>query len=269
MLDPANRAASPRFVYGRVGNNSFRNNNLQHAPNGYLRLSDAVDRLAAGMRGGLRRPVLLQTVKQTAKRASIGFGPWREHAARCFRAAALNGEPAIYVVAGSKHRDLRRRARATIEAMVVPTSVLKRLITSREGLPDHAIRPTIKSAEEDEKLCALLVRGLLVVRESDFDGWYRSQRRKGKWASQRSKSKIGDGRPTKRTEALRNAILALVHDGAWSGKTSFTKLRRVLVTSGHSDVPSVDTLERVVRDLHRETGEPELLRIPRVRRKRT
>jgi len=258
---------TPRSVRGRVGNDSVRK--LERAPDGFLRWSDAVDRLAAGMWGGLRRPVPVQTVKQTLKRVSIGFRPWREHAARCFRAAALNGELAVYVVAGSNNRGIRRRRRATIEPVVVPTSVLRRLITSRGILPDHVIRPTIRTAEGDEKLFALLMRVPLVVRENDFGGWYRSERRKGKWASQRSKSKIGEGRPTKRTEALRNAILARVHDGAWSGKASFTKLRRVLVTSGHSDVPSVDTLERMVRDLHRETGEPELLRIPRVRRKRT
>src|SRR5262249_27123881 len=89
---------------------------------GFLRWSDAVDRLAAGMWGGLRRPVPVQTVKQTLKRVSIGSGPRREHAARCFRAAALNGELAVYVVAGSNNRGIRRRRRATIEPVVVPTS---------------------------------------------------------------------------------------------------------------------------------------------------
>src|SRR5262249_61964348 len=104
---------------------------------GFLRWSDAGARLAAGMWGGLRRPVPVQTVKQTLKRVSIGSGPRREHAARCFRAAALNGEPAVYVVAGSNNRGIRRRRRATIEPVVVPTSVLRRVITVRGGAPEH------------------------------------------------------------------------------------------------------------------------------------
>ena len=44
---------------------------------GFLRISDAVNRLANGMWGGLPRPVPVQAFKQTAKRASIGYGPWR------------------------------------------------------------------------------------------------------------------------------------------------------------------------------------------------
>jgi len=43
----------------------------------------------------------------------------------------------------------------------------------------------------------------------------------------------------------------------------------VLVASGHSEVPSQDTLARLVDHLHSETGEAGLLRITRVRRKQT
>jgi len=44
-------------------------------------------------------------------------------------------------------------------------------------------------------------------------------------------------------------------------------LHRLLVASGRSDVPSQDTLARLVDQLHRETGEAALLRTPRARRK--
>jgi hypothetical protein len=56
------------------------------------------------------------------------------------------------------------------------------------------------------KLFALLTVGLLVVRTSDFDVWYQSERAKGRWPSQRSKLKI-NGRPTKQTDRLRDAVL--------------------------------------------------------------
>jgi hypothetical protein len=147
--------------------------------------------------------------------------------------------------------------------------ISKRLIASRGSLPDHPIRPSIKSAEGNERLFALLTVGLLVVRASDFEDWYQSERAKGRWPSQRSKSKISEGRPTKQTEAIRNAVLALVRDHKWNGKDPISGLQRLLVASGRSEVPSQDTLARLVDHLHSEMGEAELLRIPRRRRKQT
>jgi len=245
----------------------------QPIPTGFLLISDAVNRLANGMWGGLPRPVAVGDIKREYNRASIGFGPWRESAAQCFRAAAVDGDLAIYVRAGpqrrSKARHVKQRLSPDPDPVPVPTSVLKRLIRSREGLPDHPIRPTLKTAEGNETLWALLISGVLVVRKSEFLGWYRAERAKGRWASQRASVGRRSGRPTKRTGSLRKAVLALVWDGAWSGKDSFTKLRRLLLASAHSDVPSADTLARLVRRLHRETGEPELFRRARVKRSRT
>ena len=152
------------------------------------------------------------------------------------------------------------------ETVVVPVSVVNRLLISRGRLPDHAIRPTIKAADGDEKLFAMLTIGLLVIRKRDFDLWYRSQRAKGKWASQWSRKKTGDGRPTKQTNDLRTAVLALVRGGDWTGKAGIATLRRLLVS--RSDVPSRDTLARLVDQLHRETGDAGLVRIARTRRKR-
>jgi hypothetical protein len=225
------------------------------------------------MWGGLPRPVPVQEIKRRDNRASVGFGPWRDSAAECFRAAALKGDLVIYVTPGpqrtSKVLVVRHRLSQDLEPVPVPTSILKRLITSRQGLPDHPIRPTLKTAEGNETLFALLASGVLVVRKSEFLRWYRAERAKGRWASQRTVKGRRRGRPTKGTDPLRNAILALVRDGAWSGTDSFTNLRRLLLDSGRSDVPSVDTLERLVRGLHRETGESELFRRARVRRSRT
>jgi len=244
----------------------------QPVPGGFLLISDAVHRLANGMWGGLPRPAPVQQIKRKYNRASVGFGPWREFAAECFRAAALKGDLVIYVTPRpqriSKVRVVRHRL-SHLEPVPVPTSILKRLITSRQGLPDHPIRPTLNTAEGNETLFALLVSGVLVVRKSEFLCWYRAERAKGRWASQRAVKGRRRGRPTKGTDPLRNAILALVRDGAWSGTDSITNLRRLLLDSGRSDVPSVDTLERLVRGLHRETGESGLFRRARVRRSRT
>jgi hypothetical protein len=244
---------------------------MNDAPADFLPLSRAIDRLAAGMWGGLPRPDPVAVIKQDRKKLSLGFGPWREEAAQRLRAAAVKGKLAIYVLAKpqvqSKNRKLTERCPVEIEPVVVPVNVVKRLMVSRGGgLPDHPIRPSIKTAEGNQKLFALLTVGLLVVRASDIDVWYQSERAKGKWPSQKSKEKK-DGRPTKQTDALRNAVLALVHDHKWSGKGPISALHRLLVASGRSDVPSQDTLARLVNQLHRETGEAALLRVPRARGK--
>jgi hypothetical protein len=245
---------------------------MNDLPNDFLRISCAVNRLSDGMWGGLRRPDPVAAIKQDQKKLSLGFGPWGEKAGRRLRAAAVKGKLAIYVLAKpqvrSEDHSLTESSLEKIEPVVVPVNVVKRLIISRGSLPDHPIRPSIKTADGNQKLFALLTVGLLVVRTSDFDVWYQSERAKGRWPSQRSKLKI-NGRPTKQTDPLRNAVLALVHDHKWSGKHPISALHRMLVASGHSEAPSQDTLARLVDHLHRETGEVGLLRITRARRKQT
>ena len=240
----------------------------------FLRISCAVNRLSDGMWGGLQRPDPVAAIKQEPdhKKLLLRFGPWREQAGRRLRAAAVKGKLAIYVFANpqvrSEDHSLAVCSPEKIEPVAVPVPVVKRLIASRGSLPDHPIRPSLKTADGKEKLFAFLTVGLLVVRASDFDGWYQSERAKGRWPSQRLKLKI-NGRPTKQTESLRNAVLALVHDNKWNGKDPISALHRLLVASGHSEVPSQDTLARLVDQLHRETGDMKLLRVTRVRRKQT
>src|SRR5258705_2442465 len=245
---------------------------MNDLPKDFLRISCAVNRLSDGMWGGLQRPDPVAAIKQDQKKLSLGFGPWGEKAGRRLRAAAVRGKLAIYIFAKPQVRSgdhhLTDCSPEKIEPLVVPVNVVKRLIASRGGLPDHPIRPSIKTAEGNEKLFALLTVGLLVVRASDFDVWYQSERAKGRWPSQRSKLKI-NGRPTKQTDPLRNAVVALVHDDKWNDKNPISALHRLLVASGRSDVPSQDTLARLVDQLNRETGEAALLRTPRPRRKRS
>jgi hypothetical protein len=240
-------------------------------PDGFLRFSDAISRLDEGMWGGLRRPAPVRAIKRIQKRASIGFGPWREQAGQHLTAAVKKGRLAVYVFAEPqvlfKSRVLARRSPKELEPVTVPVSVLARLSTARGSFPDHPIRPSIKTAEGDEKLLGLLTVGVLVIRASDFEVWYRSERAKGKWPSQRSRLKISGGRPTKQTKPVRNAVIGLVRDRKWSGKVSIAKLRRLLIASSDDKVPSPDTLARLVDQLHAETGEAEFFRAKRARRK--
>jgi len=224
--------------------------------------SGAVEQLATGMWGGLPQAEPLRAIKRLAKKASVGFGPWREQAGKRLTAAVRRGELSVYV-AVDPERSLEHLVSPpdVLSAPVtVPTGVLNQLITSRGSLQDHPIRPSIVAAEGDQRLLRLLDVGMLLLREGDFKVWYQSEHAKGKWPSQRSKAKSGRGRPTKQTDTLRNAALGLVREERWSGNMGVTKLRRLLIASGRDDVPSVDTLARLVDQLHRETGAPALFR---------
>ena len=137
----------------------------------------------------------------------------------------------------------------------VPPSVLKRMITSRGGLPDHPARTPVQMTNGDMRLLRVLTNGLLVVRKTDFDTWYRSERTKGKWPSQSSRLKPSSGRPRKRSPEIKNAVGRLVRNQAWSAKDGIPALRRILVQSGRMGVPNVYTLGLTVLELFVETGD--------------
>src|SRR6516162_780232 len=240
-------------------------------PDGFLRFSDAINRLDEGMWGGLRGPAPVRAIKRIEKRASIGFGPWREQAGQRLTAEVKKGRLAVYVFAEpqalfKKSHSGRTLAAGTGARDRAGDRSCPAYNHAREP-PDHPIRPSIKTAEGDEKLLGLLTVGVLVIRASDFEVWYRSERAKGKWPSQRSRLKISGGRPTKQTEPVRNAVIGLVRDGKWSGKISIAKLHRLLIASSDDKVPSPDTLARLVDQLHAETGEAEFFRVKRAQRK--
>ena len=208
----------------------------------------------------LDRAGTLRIKPRKSKSGSVSFGPWTEYAAKRLTAAAKQGELAVYVT-------LNRTApgQSCPEPTRVPLAVLARMIPRRGGLPDQPIRLTLRLAGGDEKLLEMLQEGFLVVRIEEFNDWYRSERAKGIWPSQKSRSKPKKGRPLKGTDKLRGAIMALMYEE----KTSVAELRRRLVASGHQNVPSVDTLERMLDQLHRETGQEEFRRIKRLRRTHT
>jgi hypothetical protein len=228
-------------------------------PNGYILFSEAIRRLEMSMWGNLRRPLAVRQVKgkKGAKKLSIGFGPWRQKASERLTRAASQGKLAIYLA----HQDQK-----TTKCTIVPANVVKRLITSRGVLRDRPIQPSLKACDGDGTLFRLFGEGFLVVREQEFRCWHQAEYKKGRWPSQRSRSKRGEGRPTKQTESLRNAVLARMHDGVWAPAQSVNELRRLLTESGRDDVPSADTLASLVDNLHDETGDPKLRRIIRAGR---
>lgn len=244
------------------------------SPHGFLRLSEATAILARGMWARFNRPLALREFRKTEKRGSVGYGPWRDVAAEWLRQAAFTGQPEIYVIPDPELPYDKRPEGwpppPTTEPILVPTRVLRRLVTSRSGLPDHAICPTLKTADGNRDLYVALRSGMLAVRESEFAAWYRSDRARRKWPSQRQTppSKRASGRPTQQTPGLKSAVLALVHDEVWSAKDGIAKLRRILLEGGRSDIPSPDTLQRLVAQLSVETGNSALFRRPRVRRRR-
>jgi hypothetical protein len=234
-------------------------------PSGYILFSEAIHRLEMSMWGNRPRAIALQQFKQELRKCGeqklrVGFGPWRQRAGRCLTQAAVNGTLAVYVAHQEEGSPI---------CALVPPRVVKRLILSRGYLRDRAIRPSLKAFKGDEALFKLLGTGLLVVAESEFCQWKEAEYNKGRWPSQRSRSKRGEGRPTKQTESLRNAVLARVHDGVWRGTQSINSLRRLLIDSGRDDVPSADTLARLIDKMHEETGDPALRRVKRAGRHAT
>ena len=234
----------------------------------YLRYSDAAAWLAKGMWGGMNRPVVLIKFKTQFPKLSIGFGPWLERAAKRLADALINHELPAYIaleypvpVANSHGRKLAEHQRI----VVLPPYVLKP--NSRGALSDHLIRPTHKEAQAHQLNFELLKTGVVLVKKKEFISWYRAERAKGKWPSQRTGSHPSNGRPSKQTDKLRDVILRLVHTGEWDANQRITVLYKLL-RGRQSDLPSPDTLARAIDQLYAELGEPRLKRKKQRRRAR-
>jgi hypothetical protein len=230
---------------------------LQLSDAGYLALSEAMMRLGAGMWGGLKRPMPLRSWN----RYPPVYAPRQDYAAKQFTRMILSGGLTVFVVAEPQpvSEESTPPLPPTKEPVAVPTGILKHLISWRHAIPDHVIRPTLKTVEGNIQLLVLLTVGILVVQEKEFERWYRSERARRKWPSQRSAAKPRRGRPIKR-DRVKDEVLTLVRGGRWRANDGFAVLRRLLLSNNCSYVPSTDTLRRFVDDMHVETGEPRLLR---------
>ena len=230
--------------------------NQYQLPPGYLRLSDAMKRLSAGVWGGLKRATILRGLTRNPP----AHGRWREYAAKRFTNALLNGKLKVFVVAEPQLEsdESSPPPPPTKDPVAVPTNVLKRLIGWRNAIPDHAMRPTLKTAGNNPQLYVLLTVGVLVVQEEEFKRWYKLERARNKWPSQRSSTRPRRGRPMKR-DTVRSDVIALVQKGIWCASDGISKLRRLLLANDSNYIPSVDSLRRLVDQIHAETGEPQFL----------
>jgi hypothetical protein len=225
----------------------------------FLLISESVNRLVQGIWGNAPRAEPVREIKRCDRALSVDFGPRREKAAALLRTAGLRGELSIHV----RSRSNTQERNPLLEPQQVPPKLLKQVLPIRCGLPDHPTHVLGTPAARgglDDALWVLLQHGELVVRRSDFIRWYKGQRAKGSWASQlNTKAAPRRGRPTKDTQALRNAVSALMRDGEWRATDGITALGRLLAGAGR-EPPSDDTLVRVVDELYRVTGERALRR---------
>ena len=214
------------------------------------------------MWAGVGRAELAQQARREQKnKRSIGFSPRRERVARSLHAAFFTGKFTLYVAADeARFRERSNRIPSWAkDPMPVPKELLGHVFVKGRLPATFAIRPSRKLAGND-KLFALLNCGYLVVREGDFKRWLRSEHRRRRWPSQ-NLSEVQTrpvGRPNMVNPRLRNAILEIARDQVWMGdRQPITSLHRLLNDKG-LDVPSVDTIARIVDELSALTGAPEL-----------
>jgi hypothetical protein len=113
---------------------------------------------------------------------------------------------------------------------------------------------------------AHLDQSVLVLERTEFENWYRSQRHRKIWPSQRpsvqaaAKAPCRPGRPRLKID-LKNTIINLIREGAWSRERPVRDLRGQLrLRHPHVQPPSDATIRRRLDELRVETGEPGLIR---------
>lgn len=215
------------------------------AESGWLLLSKAVAQLKDGMYGNFGRAEAVKKAKKAYPGASIGFGLQKEDAAGSIDHAIISGELSVFVLPASD---------ACESPLQVPPDVLRKMIRIRGGLPDHAVQSMRVFAKEPiaSELRQALAKSALYVRQSDFETWYKKDRKQIKWPSQRSSRKPRMGRPSRQND-LRAEIIAQANQGQWSAQQKIADLVRLLRSKGI--IAERDTTRRVVDQLFKETGD--------------
>jgi len=214
-----------------------------------LLISEAVARLRGGIYGSLKQAEAIKDAKKSYPRASIGYGPQKEEAAKLIGSAVLKGELAVYVMTNLASSDGET-------LLQVPPNVLQQMIRVRNGLPDHAIDPMrrLSKGSVSTELLGSLSKSSMFLRCDQFTAWYEKLRSRRNWPSQRASKKAPIGRPSKQTDGLRHRIVGLVNDGRWSAQlNSIVDLHQLLKSKGAT--PSRQTVTRLIKHLHLETGD--------------
>ena len=154
-------------------------------------------------------PETVRKIRRREPRLRVKHGVRREDAGKRLVATAKRGDLTVYSIPDPK---LIGRSRSSIPGgpriVVLARGVLDSLVLSRGTLPDHAHRPSLRMCGGDKQLLFALETGFLAVKKTEFEAWYRAERRRGKWPSQRSQTKRPlKGRPAKETDGLRRAIV--------------------------------------------------------------
>jgi hypothetical protein len=235
-------------------------------------------------RGNVRNlspPAPLVESRKRNPGARISWGPRLSRASELVRGAVISGGLTLCAMRAGLMPRLKNGSldAASIEDTLrfpVPCSAIRFLITSRGGLPDHPIavsrsRKLRKFASEESLL--RLAQSVLVIKRSEFEAWYRNERCRQPWPSQRPNvqghKRRRAGRP--KLNDLKITILQHVRDrGKWSGKQPVRELMEQLKLA-HPNVhfPSYNTFRRIIDKLHDETGDPRLIRRRKVRRSST
>jgi hypothetical protein len=220
-----------------------------------LLISEAVSRLESGMFGGVKHPELVLKVKEQEPALDVGSGPRREDASRAIYKAIMDEKLAVYVL---QHSSEKQSESAPLE---VPKALLQQMIRARGGLPDYAIRPeTLSYQRTTGRLESALRQSALYLQVEQFDAWYKKNRKKRVWRSQRSSNKPRIGRPKEDARAI-NLVIDLVNSRVWSAQNnSVAELVRLLVEKGEK--LSRQTVKRVLEHLYKETGECEYRKTP-------
>jgi hypothetical protein len=231
------------------------------AENEFLLISEAVTRLEAGMFGGaINRPEPVEAIKKIDPRFSGGLGLRKEKAASAIYAAIIAGDLTVLVFSLSIADRVSR-------PLQVPLDVLNRLLRVHGGLPDHAIRPPanlLRNTSIDSEVFVALSRSAMFLQVSEFQAWYKRQKGRRRWPSQRESKKPPTGRPSKQDDQLLTSIRARVAEEKWSASDGIAKLVRLLATNG---APNRNLVRRAVQRLHEETGVLAYRVVPRKRAK--
>jgi hypothetical protein len=226
----------------------------------YLLISEAVERLEAGMWGGRTRPQVVIDAKKHYPRASIGFERRKKMAGEAIYEAMKSHKLPVYVFPGTEE------ALPILEPIAVPVELLVLMPKVRKSLPDRLVRHPFnlfRNHSMAPDLFAALSTSSLLLRKTDFDAWYKKQRARRLWKSQISSRKPRIGRPSKQTEELLTSIKALVAQGRWTAADGIAKLAELL--AGATELPKRDTLRRAIDRLFDDTGDLNYRLIPRHR----
>src|ERR1700716_2165317 len=137
----------------------------------------------------------------------------------------------------------------------------------RALMPDHAIRPPanlLRNTSIDSEVFVALFSSAMFLQVSEFQAWYRRQKGRRRWPSQRESKKPPTGRPSKQDDQLLTSIRARVVEEKWSAPDGIAKLVRLLATNG---APNRNLVRRAVQQLHEETGVLAYRVVPRKRAK--